>query len=358
MQLDMNHGRMASRFFQVKGVALDGEGQLAYIAAKRWMDDQHIKAAVDPMSTANAAALAPKVGRDFVAMVRPATLLGRMAGLRRVPFITRTLVNTGGPTAHWVPEYGMKPVTPMAFAEADALPVRKVAALSVITQELARAIDRADGTTSMIAGAGSDFGENELVRDLGDAAVTAMDLAFIDPDNAGAAGERPASITNGQPTFVSSGSDAAAAREDFRVLARNYRGNWRSAVLVMDSITAVALAQMPAALGGGSIDIANGTGVVFGVPALITDARPYDSNGGYMSLIDASGVQVAGLLDAELKTTQEAAIVMSDTPGASPSNMVSLFQTNSVAQLAEIFVNWQAVRSEVAVSIIDITYEV
>lgn len=357
MQLDMSHGTLASRFFQVKSLLRDGEGQHNFIDAKRWMDAEHIKAAVDPMSVANSAALAPKVGRDFVAMVRPATLLGRMAGIRRVPFITRTIVQTAGPVAQWVSEYGMKPVTAMSFEEVTALPVRKVAALSVITQELARAIDRLSGTAT-IAGAGSDVGENELVRDLGDAAVTAMDLAFIDFDNAGEVGERPASITYGQPTFTSSGSDAESAREDFRVMARNYRGNWRSAVLVMDSITAVALAQMPAALGGGSIDSANGTGVVFGVPALITDAHPYDSNGGYMSLIDASGVQVAGLLDAELKTTQEAAILMSDTPSEGAANLVSLYQTNSIAQLAEVFVNWQAVRSEVAVSIIDITYEV
>ncbi len=343
MRLDMNHGTLAGRVFKAKAIAQDELAQLHYIEAQRWVDDHFIKAAVAPHMTTNAYELVSRVGRDFVNMIRPATLLGRMSGLRRVPFTTRTTTQTGGVNAQWIGEFGPKPVQPMAFEEQDSLMPRKVAAISVITQELARAAQGA---------------ENELLRDLGDAAVQAVDLAFIDPDNAGEAGERPASITNGQPTFTSSGSDAAAAREDFRVLARNYRGNWRSAVVVMDSVTAVALAQMPSALGGGSIDIANGTGVVFGVPLLITDARPQDSSGGYLSLIDASGVQLAGLVDAELKATREALIQMSNTPTDGAAQMVSMWQCNSIAMLGEVLVNWQAVRSEVAVSIIDVSYEI
>ena len=80
---------------------------------------------------------------------------------------------------------------------------------------------------------------------------------------------------------------------------------------------------------------------------------------GLIALIDSQGIALAEGA-SEVRTTDKPAVEMQDAPtisAAAPTaaNLVSLWQTNSVAVLSEREVNWVKVRSG-AVSIISNAY--
>lgn len=323
-------GRKAARFFRSLAV---GKGNPviadAFAGANPWVEVAEIKAAVAAIGTSGAPGLAGWVPADFMAMVRPRTIVGRMGALRQVPLYTPLMLQTGGATAYWVPEGAPKPLSMLAFQDKEPLPACKVVAMAVLTQELAQ------------------FSEAEAIisADLGGAAVTALDLAFIDPANAGVPGERPAAITHASngaiavPPSDSGTNDAAAVRADFAALLAAFKGDLATASFVLGSDVAVSLALMGQAIGTVAIDARGGTGIVFGLPAIISSTAA-----GLVALVDEAAVQFGGAKEARLDTSRETSIAMSDGP-TSPSTMVSMFQTNSTLLLAEIPVNWRVVRA-------------
>ncbi|RZA21234.1 MAG: phage major capsid protein, partial [Proteobacteria bacterium] len=83
-------------------------------------------------------------------------------------------------TAYWVGEGQAKPISKQAFGDLLLEPL-KVVSITVATQELLKFSNpKADET---------------LQDDMQAATVESMDLAFVDPQNAGVPGVRPASIT-------------------------------------------------------------------------------------------------------------------------------------------------------------------
>ena len=120
--------------------------------------------------------------REFFDQVREQSIVGRLSGLRRVPFNTRMLRFVNGATGYWVSEGAVKPLTKPAL-EGESLPSRKVASIIVQTKEAVQA-------------AGS-VAESALQRELERALVDIWDQAFIDVANGGIPGNTPASITYG-----------------------------------------------------------------------------------------------------------------------------------------------------------------
>lgn len=118
---------------------------------------------------------------DFIEFLRPRTLIGQ-AQFRPVPFNVRIGGQTSGGSASWVGQGKAKPVTKFDF-NATTVPFTKVAAIAVITQELARF---------------SDPSAEAMVRDsLADAVIARIDTDLFDPDLAAVANVSPAGLLNG-----------------------------------------------------------------------------------------------------------------------------------------------------------------
>ena len=300
--------------------------------AERWKDSTpevalYLKAAVAPGTITDATWASPLVNQnisnEFIELLRPATILGKIPGLRQVPFNTKVPTQTAGGTYGWVGESKPKPVTKLAFSS-TSLGVSKAAGIIVLTRELvmlsnpsAEALVRAD----MVAGI-AQF----------------LDSQFIDPAVAAVAGVNPASITNGAPTAAATTNPVA----DIMSLINHFATNniaVGGVTFIMSAANALSLTfrtnldgspEFPGVtVNGGSYkgltfitSQAAGTNVIALQPSLVL----YADEGGVT--IDAS---------------QEASLQMDSAP-ASPADAttvyVSLWQTNTIGLRAERFINW------------------
>jgi HK97 family phage major capsid protein len=119
--------------------------------------------------------------QEFIDYLRPLTIIGRIPGLRRVPFKIKIPRQTGAATVNWVGEGKVKPLTSMAF-DTVTMDFAKIAGIIPLTEELVRF---------------SNPSAEALVRDeLANAIVQFMDSQFVDPTKA-SNDVSPASITNG-----------------------------------------------------------------------------------------------------------------------------------------------------------------
>ena len=288
---------------------------------------------------------------EFIDFLRPRTIVGQFGAgnvpsLRRVPFNVRIPGKTSAGSAAWVGEGYRKKVTKSGY-EAQTLTWAKIAAISVVTDELSRFSDPAIQT---------------LVRDdLADAVIERMDIDFVDPDKAVGTGASasPASITNGVTPIPSSGTDADGVRADIAALwatadATNLPTG--SAVYITDAKTARALSLLRNPLGatefpgvtmaGGSID---------GVPMIVSNYVPSDSSGSLFILAFASEIYLADDGVVTIDLSKEATIFLDDdAANATPTaaQLVSMFQTNQTAIRAERWVRWQKRRPQ-AVAFLD-----
>ncbi|MET3899681.1 HK97 family phage major capsid protein/HK97 family phage prohead protease [Devosia sp. UYZn731] len=328
-----------------------GKGNLMQSAeiAKRW-DDQTpevsavLKAAVAAGTTTDAAWAKPLVeytnmASEFAELLRPATIIGRIPGLRRVPFNIKVPRQTGGSSASWVGEGAPKPVSALAFDQIS-LGVTKLAGIVVMTDELVRF---------------SDPSAEAIVRqDLIDTIVQTMDKDFVDPLNAGTPGVKPASITNGVTPVIASGTDADAVRADVRALMGKFVAanlSLAGAVWIMTEMQALALALMLNPLGQREFpDIQiNGDagGRFFGLPVVLSEGVPANvavgDEGARIILAKASEIMLADDGETLLDASNQASLQMDSAPTNPPvaaTVMVSLWQMNLVGIRAERFINW------------------
>lgn len=299
-----------------------------------------VKAAVPAAQTGNAEwggnliAQGGVIG-DFVEYLRPQTILGKFGtngipALRNVPFNVPLVGQTSGGDGYWVGEGKAKPLTQFAYGTNMLQPL-KVANIAVITEELLRrATPAAD---SMI--------RDQLVAALRER----LDRDFIDPAKAAAPGVSPASITNGVSGITTSGNDADAIRADIRALMGAFlaANNVPSTgVFIMSSATALALSLMVNPIGQPEFPGVTMNGGVFsGLPAIVSD---YVSAGNVI-LVNANDIYFADEGGFQVDMSREASLEMSDAPtGGSTTptaaQLVSMFQTNSVAFRAERSLNW------------------
>ena len=270
-------------------------------------------------------ALATPEQAEFFAVVRQQSILGRLSGLREVPLNTRVQTAAGGLRAYWVSAGAPMPVAKASILGSTLKPL-KLAGLFVGTQELFRSASRE--------------AEARLRDDLSRAIAEEMDRAFIDPANSGVAGERPASVTSGAIPIPSTGSPGT----DIATLVEGFSGDLLASAFVTDPLTAAEIALARDAGGAFQFpDAGPRGGSLLGLPLIVSRSSPRDSNGGQLVLLDPTGIAY-GAEGIRAVASDEATLEMVDDP-AGPAEQVSMFQTNSVAILAEARVNWEVQRA-------------
>lgn len=305
--------------------------------AKRWNDSTPevslwLKAAVAPGTTTDATWAAPLVNQniasDFLALLRPATILGKIPGLREVPFNTKVPAQTAGGTYGWVGEQKPKPVTKLAFASVS-LGVNKVAGIIVLTEELVRL---------------SNPKAEDLVRqDMIAGIAQFLDAQFIDPAVAAVAGVNPASITNGAPTAAATTNPLA----DIMGLIAHFSTNnipVDGLTFILSPTNALSLSfrtnpDGSAMFPGVGMDGGSYRGISF-VTSNAAGTNVIALQPAYILLADEGGVTI--------DVSREASLQMDSAP-ASPVDattvMVSLWQANCVGLRAERFITWARVNA-------------
>lgn len=249
-------------------------------------------------------------------LVRTRSLLGKITGWRRVPFMTQVMKEVAVPIATWVKEGNRKPVTASNF-DNTSLQNRKVAGIVPVTNEVLRRTGQQFTITI----------QQQIVRAL--AKVESESL--IDPDNAGIADTAPPSITYGAPNDASTGNP----EDDLDRLLDLFGGDEETMVIVTHPRTAVRLYHRGYENAG-----ARG-GDVAGIPLVTSTGVPFDSSGALLVAVDPARVLLAddGVnLDLSAETTLQ----------FDGGESVSMFQTNTTAVLAERTLNWEAQAGAVA----------
>lgn len=289
---------------------------------------------------------------DFVEYLRPMTILGKFGNdgipsLRRVPFRVPLGSQTGGGAGYWVGEGKAKPLTSFDFARTTLEPL-KAANIAVLTEEVIR---------------DSSANSEQLVRDaLRDALVERIDTDFIDPANAGTAGVKPASITNGVTSIAASGTgDADDLRLDLRSLFAAYDeadNPADSLVLLMRTGDARSVGMMTNALGQLEFPgLSVRGGQLLQTPTITSNYVP----AGYVIALNAGDIYFADEGDIAVDMSREASLEMDTAPSMNSTTpteqtMVSLWQTNSVGFRAERTLNWKKRRDEAVQVLRDVAW--
>jgi HK97 family phage major capsid protein len=263
------------------------------------------------------------IANDFIELLRPATILGKIPGLRMVPFNTKVPSQTAGGTYGWVGESKPKPVTKLAFSS-TSLSITKAAGIIVLTQELIKL---------------SNPSAEALVRDdMIKGIAQFLDAQFIDPAVAAVAGVNPASITNGAPTAAATANPMA----DIIGLISHFATN----NIAVDGVTFILSAANALSLSfrtnlDGSPQYPGLTingGTYKGLTFITSQAA-----GGNVIALQPSLILYADDGGVTIDASQEASLQMDSAP-ASPADAttvyVSLWQTNTVGLRAERFINW------------------
>ena len=323
--------------------------EAAQYASERWPDMPevalHLKAAVAAGTSAHATWAGPLVqpanlANEFVALLRPATAIGKIAGLRNVPFGVKVPAQTGGGTYNWVGEGKAKPVTSLAFSS-TTLDVAKAAGIIVITEELAR----------LSSPAAEDIARTDMINGI----VQFVDQQFLDPTVAAVTGVNPASITNGVTPTASVGplNDIVAIVGAFTAANLPLTG----LTFVMSPSNAVVLSFQRDAMGALAFpDMSSAGGSMNGLQVVTSAAAGTNVIGMIPSLIlygDDGGVTV--------DVSREASVQMDsapDSPATATTVLVSLWQNNLVGLRAEWFVSWKKAHAQAVQYVNNATFEI
>lgn len=346
--------RLAERYYPqteniVRTLKAQSEGaDLAQMFQQRALNPLSMKAAVAAGTSTDSTWAGPLVYAqtfmgDFISYLRPRTLIGQ-AQFRPVPFNVRIGGQTSGGTANWVGQGKAKPVTKFDF-NATTVPFTKVAAIAVITQELARF---------------SDPSAEALVRDsLGDCVIAKVDNDLFDPDVAAVANVNPAGLLNGVSPVVPAAPIDYTDPDSIRCAIAQLWAPWDSTNIgarpAYYTTPAVArhLSLVREALGTQAFPGVTMTGgTLDGVPLRVSQylANNGGSGGAPFILVDESEIYLADDGTVTLDQSDQVSLEMSDAPAHDSSTptaaqLVSMWQTNSIAFRAERFIWWGARRS-------------
>jgi hypothetical protein len=306
---------------------------VANLFAKKWPDSPSLsvvtsayadferrfttKAAVPPATTTDPAWAGPLYGvaplaDAFVQLVRSASLLGRIPGLRVIPFRVQFSVETQGASYYWVAQGAPKPIGKMAFDQGVTLGPTKIVGIVVVTDELAKLTSPGmEGAlrTTLIAGL-TEF----------------TDRQFLDPAVGIVPDVHPPSITNGLTPVASTGdlvTDVATLLQTFYTA----RPSAENAVLIMGGAAAAALTG-----------VSGRPGTAYGLPVLISAAALNN-----VIVLDPGAVFVADG-GVKIEVSKEASVQMVDTPTDPPTagtSYVNLWQSDLTGFMTERYVNWQ-----------------
>lgn len=322
-------------------LAADGNKMQAMEYAKQWKDstpevEMLIKAAVSPGTTLDSAWAAPlavtQPTQEFLELLRPATLIGKLNNFRRVPFNVSVTTQTAGGTYTWVGQGSPKPVGNLQLST-TTLGVAKAAGIIVITEELARI--------------STPSAEDTVRTDMTGGMAQYLDTQFIDPSIAAVANVSPGSVTNGTTPITTAGTTPDNARTDLKALVSSFvtaNLSTANAVFVMSEANAFALGSSLNALGQPLFPgVGAQGGSIFGIPVVTSQVA-----GTTVALIDTRGILMADEGGLTIDVSREASVQMDSAPTDPPVSatvVVSLWQLNLIGIKAERFINWKRART-------------
>jgi HK97 family phage major capsid protein len=310
-------------------------------------DGMMTRAAVAPGTTLQATFAAPLVItnylNDFLQLLRPLTLLGRIPGLRHVPFNVSMPAQTAGGTYKWVGQGKWKPVTNAQYASVT-LSFAKASGIIVLTEELVRL-----STPSAEAAV-----RDELVK----GAQAFLDVQLVDSTVAAVANVNPASITNGVTGTAAGGTTPAFARSDIaaRIAAMVVLGYpVNELVILMSESIGFNLGLALNAVGSPLFPGLNASGgSIIGVPVVTSQAV-----GNQVIIVHAPSVLMADENGVEIDISREASLQLDSAPTDPPDAtavLTSLWQANLVALRVERWITWGKARSTAVDRITGVAY--
>jgi HK97 family phage major capsid protein/HK97 family phage prohead protease len=334
-------GTAFSRYVMALASCRGNKFEAADMARRQWADSTPevellLKADTPPGTTtapAWAGYLVPNatnVMGEFLELLRPATVIGRIPGLRRVPFNVTLPAQTAGGLYGWVGENVKKPVGALTFSQVS-LRWAKVAGIIVLTKELVKF---------------SNPSAEAIVRDdMVKGTAQFMDQQFVDPAVAEVANVSPASITNGITPVAPTGTTADAFRKDMGTLMGAFvtaNNDPTGAVVLMSATQALNLSLMQNPLGQSEFPgIGVNGGTIMGLPAVVSETV-----GTKIILVNASDILLAEDGGVEIDVSEEASLIMSTTPDVPPDQaLVSLWQNNLVGLRVDRFVTWKRAKT-------------
>ena len=326
--------------------------------AKQWADStpeveqmiQHMwrtKAAVAVGTTTDATWAGPLVVttplNEFLEMLRPRTLIGRIPGMRQVPFNVSVPTQTTGGTYGWVGQNKPKPVTKADYSTV-IVPFAKAAGIIVLSEELVKL---------------SSPSAEALVREEMIAGMAQfLDVQFNDPAVAAVANVSPASITNGAATAAASGVTAAAAKVDLagRIAVFTAAGiPLEGSVWLMNDSNAFGLSVSMNALGQPLFPtMSTSGGTLFGMPVVVSN-----SVGTRVILMHAPSILFADEGGVRIDVSREASVQMDSAPTDTvdaTTVYISLWQRNLLGLRAERMITWIRARTAAVTYLTAATY--
>jgi HK97 family phage major capsid protein len=350
----LESGMGFARVARIKALAHLDHAEPLQIAKSLYPDDQSLHAAMTTKAAVGAAntATATWAGNlilegggifaDFVEHLRARTVLGQIESrLRRLPFDTPVLVQGSAGVAKWTGEGKSKSLTQWTYTKTKLEPL-KVATIAAATKEtLRRASVAADALI-----------RDELTMSIG----TALDTTLVSTA-AAVAGESPAGLRNGVTALTLTGDGSVEGiRQDISAFMIALVGNNLSiagSFWIMPEIVAIHLSMATNVAGAAAFPgITPNGGTLAGLPVFTSQSVPANVvmlvKGDEIFLGDEGGIQVS--------ISDQASLVMDDAPAQNSTtgapgatNLVSLWQTNSVGFLVERFVNFAKRRSAAVV---------
>lgn len=345
-------GTAFTRYVALLAVAKGNLMQAEVLANNLYKDmpelGQVMKAAVAAGTTSDTTWAGPLVQYqdmvgEFIELLRPQTIIGRLTAVRKVPFNIRIPRQTAGTSGSFVGEGLPAPVQKLDF-DNITLPWAKASSIVVITAELAKL---------------SNPSAEALVRqDLMDGTAQFLDRRLIDPAYAGVANVSPASLTNGVTPTQATGATLGAIDANVRALMTTFANaelGLQTAVWVMSASQAIRLSMMRTnqdtmAFPGLTM---NG-GTFYGIPVIVSNnVTPSGSPGDqHIILIDQSNVLLADDGQMMIDVSTEASLEMNDAPSGGATSLRSLWQNGLMGVKVDRWIYWTKRRSA-AVQFID-----
>jgi HK97 family phage major capsid protein/HK97 family phage prohead protease len=272
---------------------------------------------------------------EFIEYLRPATIIGRLPGLRRVPFNIRIPRQTSGISGAFVGEGAPTPVQKPGF-DSISLTWARASTIVVLTKELVEM---------------SNPSAEALVRqDLVDGISAFLDKRFIDPSYPGVANVSPASISNGVTSRQASGATLAAVDADVGYVKTQFANAeiGMSSIWVMTPATAITLSLMRTAQGYPAFpDINEKGGTWYGLPVITSNNVVANGSPGEQQvfLVDQREVLLADDGQMMIDMSTEASLQMDSAPSAGAQSLVSLWQNGQVGIKLDRWINWAKRRS-------------
>lgn len=315
--------------------------------AKQWSDStpeveqmvEHMwrtKAAVAVGTTTDSTWAGPLVVtqplNEFLELLRPRTLLGRIPGLRQVPFNVSVPTQTTGGTYGWVGQNKPKPVTKADYSTVT-VPFAKAAGIIVLSEEL----------VTLSTPSAENLVREEMIAGMSQF----LDTQFVDPTVAVAANVSPASITNGASTAAASGTTSAAAKADLAASVAVFTAAnipLEGSVWLMSDSNAFGLSISVNALGQPLFPgMTPQGGTLLGMPVVVSN-----NVGNRVILVHAPSILYADEGGVRVDVSREAAVQMDSAPTDTvdaTTVYLSLWQRNLVGLKAERMITWIRARS-------------